>query len=204
MRKHIHRVKESLKHPTIGNILKWLGSHKRYVFLGVVAMIILMFYTSQVKAFIILAVFGVLSSTVTIYKRVIRMPPVFELISLTTVMVTLFYGPIIGIIYTIIVNLASEVMSGYPDVMTLTYLPSRTIQVIFVWFATTSFDMSLVTMGIWSVVIFNLVQQPIFMFLTDAEQRLKSIYFIVLNIPINILLFKFLAEPLYALLQLII
>jgi len=154
---------------------------------------------------LILAVFGVLSSTVTTYKRIIRMPPVFELISLTTVMVTLFYGPIVGIFYTIIVNLASEVLSGYPDVMTLTYLPSRTIQVLFVWIASgVNPNMGIVSLGIWSVIVFNVVQQPIFMFLTDMEQRLKALYFIVFNIPINIILFKFLGEPLYALLNVII
>jgi len=43
------------------------------------------------------------------------LPPALELISLTTVMATIFYGLIIGIIYTIIVNIASEIASGHPD-----------------------------------------------------------------------------------------
>lgn len=205
MKKHFLRVKNSLRQSAVTGIIKWLGSHKRYAFLAAIAVGIIVFYTAEFKAVITLAIFGIISSTITTYKRVIRMPPVLELISLTTVMVTLFYGPIVGIFYTIIVNLASEVMSGYPDVMTLTYLPSRTVQVLFVWIAhSLNPDMGIAALGIWSVIIFNLVQQPVFMFLTDAEQRLKAVYFVALNIPINILIFKFLAVPLYTLLKLII
>jgi len=192
--------KQVRKHPRLGQIYKWGMSHKLYLFLALTFFALFVAYTAQVKALLVLAVFGVVSSTITVYKRVIRMPPVFELISLTTVMVTLFFGPIVGIVYTVIVNLASEIFSGYPDVMTLTYIPSRTIQVLFVWIASSTTDMGIVALGIWSVIIFNLVQQPVFMFLTDTEQKLKAIYFIVLNIPINILIFKLVAEPLQALL----
>jgi len=205
VKQQINNVGKRIRqHPYLEKIYKWGISHKLYLFLALSFFALFIAYTEQIKALLVLAVFGIVSSTITVYKRVIRMPPVFEFISLTTVMVTLFFGPIVGIVYTIIVNLASEIFSGYPDVMTLTYIPSRTVQVLFVWIASGATDMSIIALGIWSVVLFNLVQQPIFMLLTDTEQRLKAIYFIALNIPINILLFKLLANPLHALLQAIL
>ena len=204
MKKHANAIKRGLRHPTTGLIWRRLKGRKRYIVIAAILLFLFVIFTDQVKAFIILAVFGIVSSTVTVYKRVVRMPPVFELVSLTTVMVTIFYGPVVGVIYTIVVNLASEVMSGYPDVMTLTYIPSRTIQALFVWFAFAHGSMGIVSLGIWSNVIFNMVQQPIFMFLTDAEQRLKALYFVILNIPINILIFKTIGEPLYRLLEAIV
>ena len=195
-------MKKYLKHRRLEPIFKLLMSHKRYLFFIFLVLSTFILFTDQFKAVLIVGSFAIISSVITMYKRIVRMPPVFEFVSLTTVLVTLLYGPIVGIFYTVIVNLASEIFSGYPDVMTLTYIPSRSIQVLFVWIFSDS--MGIVALGIWSVIVFNLVQQPVFMFLTDTEQRLKAVYFIVLNIPINILLFRLLAEPLYTLLQRIV
>ena len=195
-------MKKYLKHRRLEHLFNLLMSHKKYLFLIFLVLSTFILFTDQFKAVLIVGSFAIISSVVTMYKRIIRMPPVFEFISLTTVLVTLLYGPIVGIFYTVIVNLASEIFSGYPDVMTLTYIPSRTIQVLFVWLFSDS--MGIVALGIWSVIVFNIVQQPVFMFLTDTEQRLKAVYFIVLNIPINILLFRLLANPLYTLLQRIV
>jgi len=89
--------------------------------------------------------------------------------------------------------------------MTLTYFPSRIVQVLFIHFAwTTGFITTIFALGVWSVVAFNAVQQPIFMALVDVEKRLKAIYFVFLNIPLNIIIFKTLGPPLFAVLSLII
>ncbi|MBI2664239.1 hypothetical protein HYX10_02755 [Candidatus Woesearchaeota archaeon] len=204
MKPRIENLGRGIKHPKLQGIYEWFASHKRYLFAGLLLFSLFVIFTEQVTAFLVVLVFAIASSTITVYKRFVRMPPVLELISITTAMVTLFFGPIVGIIYTITVNLASEVFSGYPDVMTLTYIPSRTVQVLFIWIASGTTDLGVVALGIWSVIVFNFVQQPVFMFLTDTEQRLKALYFIALNIPINILIFRFLGVPLYQLLEAIL
>jgi len=153
---------------------------------------------------LVLTAMAIPATFITMYKRIVRLPPALELVSLTSAMATIFYGPITGIIYTVIVNVASEIASGHPDEMTLTYFPSRIVQVLFIHFAyTTGLLTGIVGLGVWGVVAFNAVQQPLFMSLVDVEKRLKAIYFVMLNIPLNIIIFKTIGPPLFALLQMI-
>ena len=179
-------------------LCRFAARRKGYLFLAFIVFAVFMLFTSQAKAVAVLLIFGVVSSLAVTYKRVVRLPPALELISLTSAVVTLVYGPVVGIFYTVVTNIASEFVSGYPDAMSLTYIPSRSAQVLFVYLFR---DWDIVQLGIWSVVVFNLVQQPIFMWLTDAEKRLKSLYFVMLNVPLNILIFRFLAHPLLSLVQ---
>ena len=173
-------------------LCRFAARRKGYLFLAFIVFAVFMLFTSQAKAVAVLLVLGAASSLAVTYKRVVRLPPALELISLTSAVVTLVYGPVV------VTNIASEFVSGYPDAMSLTYIPSRSAQVLFVYLFR---DWDVVQLGIWSVVVFNLVQQPIFMWLTDAEKRLKSLYFVMLNVPLNILIFRFLAHPLLSLVQ---
>ena len=203
MKKHVRHAKVAL--PVLRKAWEWILANKLIVSAGLILVLLFVLYTKPFKALLVLAVFGVASSTITVYKRAIRMPPVLELISLTATLVTLFFGPIVAIIYTSIVNLAAEVFSGYPDVMTLTYIPSRAVQVLSIFALSSLTDMGIVGIGVWSVVIFNLVEQPIFMLLApDAEQRIKAIYFTAFNIPLNYIVFSTLAEPLQSVLSAIL
>ncbi len=190
-------AKKRFRHPLLDDIYEWIFSHKKYFFFAAVAIVLFAIFTEQMTALLIMVVFGFASAITSTYKRVVRLPPALELISLTTALVVVFYGPVVGIIYTIVVNMFAEVFSGYPDVMSLTYLPSRAIQALFVYFAVGS--LGFVAAGIWGVIVFNLVQQPMFMYLTDAEKRLKAVYFVLLNVPLNIILFNFLGMPLFTL-----
>jgi len=201
--KHINGVGKRIRqHPYLERIYKWGTSHKRHLFLALIAFSLFVLFTEQMKTLIILLVFGVVATFTTVYKRVIRLPPVLEFISLTSALVVVFYGLVPAIIYTIIVNITSEIASGHPDEMSLTYLPSRTVQVVFMHFAyTLGLITNFVWLGIWGVVAFNIIQQPLYMSLVDVEKRLKSAYFVFLNIPINILIFKLLGAPLFALMQ---
>ncbi len=182
-----------------------IRTHKMMAAAVILITLLFVTFTKTVVTLLILLLMAIPSTFITMYKRVVRLPPALELISLTATMATVFYGPVVGIIYTIIVNFASEVASGHPDEMTLTYVPSRIVQVLFVHFAYAYFGLTgIVALGIWGNVAFNAVQQPIFMALVDVEKRLKAIYFVMLNIPLNILIFKVLGPPLYALLNAII
>lgn len=203
MRSKINDIgKRIRRHPKLEQIYRWGMSHKLYVFLALVFFALFILFTEQVKTLVILTIFGIVATFTIVYKRVIRLPPVLETISITTALVVVFYGLIPGIIYTIVINITSEIASGHPDEMSLTYIPSRTAQVLFMHFAWTSgLITNFVWLGILGVVAFNMVQQPIYMSLVDVEKRLKSLYFVFLNIPLNILLFKLLGPPLFAIMQ---
>jgi len=196
--KHAHN-------PYLRKIYKYIASHKKLITLLLLAITLFITFTDTIITVLVLVAMGIPATFITMYKRFVRLPPALELISITTVMATIFYGPIIGIIYTIIVNVSSEIASGHPDEMTLTYFPSRIIQVLFIHFTWTyGLITTIFAVGVWSVVAFNAVQQPLFMALVDVEKRLKAIYFIALNIPLNILIFKTFGQPLFAVLSLII
>ena len=190
------------QHPFLKSVYSYIKKHKAETAIVLGVLLAFSLFTEKAVAVSVLVVFWLVSTFTTIYKRFVRLPPVFEFIGLTTTMVTIFFGPITGIIYTIIVNFSSEVASGHPDEMTLTYMPSRVAQALFTHFAYTSGMITgIVALGTWSVVVFNAVQQPIFMSLVDAEKRLKALYFVALNIPLNILIFRLLGEPVFNLLS---
>ncbi len=167
---------------------KLLFTHKGYLALAFLLAVVFIIFTEQAKALLVLLVLGFFSSFISLYKRVVRLPPALELITFTTVIITLIYGPVVAIIYSIIVTFTSEIVSGYPDAMTLTYIPSRIAMVIGTYIFR---EAEIVTLGFWMIILFNAVQQPMFWALTDFEKRVKSVYFTVLNIPLSFLLFKF-------------
>jgi len=191
-----------VNNPHLNKLYKLLSTNKRYVAALLFVFLLFLLFAETMITLIVLTLMAIPTTFITMYKRIVRLPPALELISITTVMATIFYGPIVGIIYTIVVTFSSEVASGHPDEMTLTYVPSRIVQVLFVHFA---FSLGLITgivaLGIWSVVVFNAVQQPIFMSLVDVEKRFKALYFVALNIPLNILIFKSLGPILLRIMQ---
>ncbi len=186
------------RHPLLDKGYNFVIRKKGYLALAVILIALFVLFTTQIKALLIVAVLGTASTFITLYKRVVRLPPALELTTFTGVIITLIYGPVVAIIYVFIVTFTAEVASGYPDVMTLTYIPSRVVMVLFAYLFR---SMDVVSLGVWSVIVFNAVQQPIFMWLTDAEKRLKAIYFVMLNVPLNILIFKAFGHALLSLLQ---
>ncbi len=191
-------------HSVLRGIHNFIRTHKMMVTVAILITLLFVMFTKTIVILIVLLLMAMPSTFITMYKRVVRLPPALELISLTSTMTTIFYGPIVGIVYTVVVNFASEVASGHPDEMSLTYLPSRIVQVLFVHFAYGFGLTNIVALGIWGNVAFNAVQQPIYMALVDIEKRLKAVYFVMLNIPLNILIFKVFGPPLYALLNAIV
>ncbi len=203
VRHHIESVANGVKSALLENY-EFIKTHKKLVAAVLLLLFVFIAYTKTAVTLLILLLMAIPSIFITTYKRFVRLPPALELISLTTAMTTIFYGPVVGIIYTIIVNFAAEVASGHPDEMSLTYIPSRVVQVLFVHFAYGWGLTGIVALGSWSVVVFNAVQQPIFMSLVDVEKRLKAIYFVMLNIPLNIIIFKIFGPPLFSLLNAIV
>lgn len=204
MKHNVDSVAKGVKNAFLGKVYEFIKTHKKLAAVVLLVLFVFVTYTETAVRLLILLLMAIPSIFITMYKRVVRLPPALELISLTTTMTTIFYGPVVGVIYTVIVNFASEVASGHPDEMSLTYLPSRIVQVLFVHFAYGWGLTGIVALGIWGNVVFNAVQQPIFMALVDVEKKLKAIYFVMLNIPLNIIIFNVFGPPLFSLLKAIV
>lgn len=180
----------------------WSNKNKTYLIIGTVVFIAaLVLFTEQVKAFFLISILGVVATFSYFYKRVYQAPPVLELVTLNTVLVSLLYGPVVGAIFTLIVSITSEVASQAFDPFSITYIPPRVAVAFAAPFLVHKFDVDFGLLGLLMAILYNLLQQPVYLALTDVEKRIKSLYFSSLNIPLNFLVFKFLGEPLLHLLQ---
>jgi len=148
-------------------------------------------------ALLILAIIGSFSTS---YKRVIRVPPAVELVTFTTVMVSLAYGPLAGIIFAAVVTLAAEIMTNALDIFIISFIPSRAIIAVAAGFLFSQFNGNIILTGFAASVLYNLLAQPFYLVMADAEMRMKSIFFIFLNIGSNFVIFTVLGRFLVSLL----
>ncbi|MBI2580427.1 hypothetical protein HYV85_01320 [Candidatus Woesearchaeota archaeon] len=185
------------------SLYKRVLRRKRLVIFSFAFILLLMLFTAQVKTFIIITVLGLAATFSTFYKRVFQAPPAFELITLTVVAVSIFYGPGVGALYALVVSITSEIAAQALDPFSITYIPPR-IATAFVapWLYGNGAGpvSSLPLLGLLMSLLYNALQQPVYYYLTDVEKRIKSFYFGSLNIPLNFLIFKFLGEPLFTIL----
>ncbi len=181
-------------------LFRLLLRRKQYVFSAVVFLILFMLFTAQVKAFFVISALGAAATFSSVYKRVFQAPPVFELTTLTTAAISVFYGPVIGSLYAVVVSITSEAVAQALDPFSITYIPPR-IAVAFAAPWLFHNGIGIAVLGILMSGLYNLLQQPVYWWLTDPEKRIKSVYFSALNIPLNFLIFRFIGEPLFAILQ---
>lgn len=173
---------------------------KQYFLFAVVAIALFVLFTKEITALIAISILGLAATFSTFYKRVFQAPPAFELITLTVVAVAIFYGPWVGALYAAIISITSEVASQALDPFSITYIPPR-IATAFVAPWLYHGGMGVAMIGLLMSFLYNLLQQPVYWYLTDPEKRVKSIYFGSLNIPLNFLIFKFLGVPLFTVLS---
>lgn len=185
------------------SLYKRLAKYRRYVILGFALLVLLVLFTAQIKAFIIIMILGLAATFSTYYKRVFQAPPVFELMTLTTVAVSVFYGPVIGTFYTIVISITSEIAGQALDPFSITYIPPRIVTAFVApWLYHNGTSVAM--LGLLMSGLYNLLQQPVYWLLTDPEKRIKSLYFSSLNIPLNWLIFKFVGVPLFQILKTIV
>ena len=182
-----------------------LGLKRKWYLLFFFAFIgVFVLFTEQVKAFLIITLLGVAATFSTFYKRVFQAPPAFELITLTVVTVSIFYGPGTGALFAFVVSITSEIAAQALDPFSITYIPPR-IATAFVapWLYGQGAGPvhNIAFLGLLMSLLYNALQQPVYYYLTDVEKRIKSFYFSSLNIPINFLIFKFLGVPLFEILK---
>jgi len=149
----------------------------------------------------IIIILGLIGSFSTSYKRIIRVPPAFELVTFTTIIVSLAYGPLVGIIFAAVVTIIAEIMTNALDIFIISFVPSRMIIALTAGFMFMQFNGSIILAGLASSVLYNLLAQPFYLFMADVEMRMKSIFFIFLNIGFNFIIFTVLGKLLVQLLQ---
>ncbi len=137
----------------------------------------------------VIVTLGVIASFSTSYKRVIRIPPAVELVTFTTVIVSLAYGPVVGAIYAAIVTFTAEIMTNALDAFIITFVPSRVFIALIAGFVFSQFQGNIVLTGLVCSIIYNAIAQPLYIFMADVEMRMKSAFFIFLNVGSNFIIF---------------
>ncbi len=171
-----------------------LWRNKRYVAL-IAALLVLFiaFIDIAIPAAVVIAL-GVVASFSTSYKRFVRMPPAVELVTFTTIIVSLAYGPLVGVIYAATVTFTAEIMTNALDLFIISFVPSRAVIALTAGFFFHHFNGSILLTGAVSSVLYNLLAQPFYLFMADVEMRAKSVFFILFNIGSNFAIFAVLGR----------
>ena len=172
----------------IAGSLSFLFENKnRPLVLGFAAgLILLFFFGHYLKDFVVLVLLATIGILSTSYKRYMRVPPAVELVTFSTVMASLAYGPVVGAIFGAVVTVLAEVFNSGIDAFIVGYIPARAIVGFTAAFFPTT---SIVTLGLLMSILYNAVAQPLYALQSDAELKLKLIAFVVVNISSNFVIF---------------
>ncbi len=170
-------------------VFRWLWQQKWKIFLSIIALVFVVTFAQVIIPAAVIIALGVIATFSTSYKRVIRIPPAIELVTFTTVMVSLLYGPWIGAVYAAVVSISAEIMTNALDIFIITFVPGRMVVALFSGFLFGLFDGNVVSTGIAATLLYNLVAQPFYLFMADVEMRAKALYFMFVNIGTNMVWF---------------
>ncbi len=175
----------------------WIGGHRRVTMVIASVAALLFFLGFTLKNSILLPLL-LLTAAFSVYYRKFRSePPAFELLSLTTVAVGVTHGPVVGMIFGGIAELASEILNGRFSERVVWYVPAR---MIMGGLAGILSGEAIVFVGILLVVIYNILAQFVYIIFGDPHRRFMTFLYIFLNVPINWLLFLLFGLPLTQLL----
>lgn len=171
-----------------------LWRNKIAVLAGLFLLFVVISFSNVLVPAAIIITLGLIGSFSTSYKRVIRVPPAFELVTFTTIIVSLAYGPLVGVVFAAVVTFTAEIMTNALDIFIISFVPSRMIIALTAGFVFTQFNGNIIMAGFASSVLYNLLAQPFYLFMADVEMRMKSIFFIFLNIGSNFVIFTVLGR----------
>jgi len=163
--------------------------------------LVLAILRKSIKDILLVSALAVAASYSTIYKRTIRIPSAVELVTLGTVVTGVAYGPGIGAAFGVLTTFASEIISSGIDAFTLFYAVARGVTGAVVFYLS-GMGVGIIALGMIGVAIFNVLCQPVYQMSGDIEQRMKGIYYFIVNTLFNLLVFKFLGNPLLRLARL--
>lgn len=162
---------------------------KQLLFGITIGLVIILLFRNYIKDAIVLTVLGLIAVFSTIYKRFMRVPPAVELVTFSTVMVGISYGPVTGAIFGAVITLAAEIFNSGVDAFIMGYIPARAIVgAVSAFFPAAN----IVTLGLWMSLLYNLIAQPLYALQSDAELRVKLLAFVIINISSNFIIFSLL------------
>ena len=193
-------VLKSIPEKAFGNAfssLKEFASRRKAYFI-VAALLLVAWYVFRegLGSIAVISVLFVVAAVSTMYKRYFRVPPALELMTFTTVIVTMKYGLLIGLMYGALVQLTSEIMHGAIDAQIIIFVPSRALLALATWMGMHLFGITdLFKLGIIAIIAYNLMVQPVSWFLGDVQLKTKTIFYSIFYTTFNFAIFSILSGP---------
>ncbi len=185
---HFYTGKNSIRELATRS-LSSLFQRKQLVFGTAIVLMLMLLFRNYIKDAVVLLLLGIIAVLSTIYKRFMRVPPAIELVTFSTVMVGISHGPVAGAVFGAVTTIAAEVFNSGVDAFIIGYIPARAIVgAVSAFFP----GASIVMLGLWMSVLYNLVAQPLYALQSDAELRMKLLAFVVINISSNFIIFSLL------------
>jgi hypothetical protein len=176
-------------HQRLNLLASVFWQNKRLVVLGAIGLAAIVVFSNVLVPPLAIVALGIIASYSTSYKRIFRIPPAIELVTFTTVVVGLAYGPVVGALYGAIVTFTAELMTNALDVFILSFVPSRAVIGFAAGWLFDLFSSSMLLTGLAASVLYNLLCQPMYLLMSDMGMRMKSVFFILLNVGSNFVIF---------------
>jgi hypothetical protein len=170
-------------------LVSFLWGNKFRIGAAAIGLLLFALFSNILIPITVIFVLAVAASYSTSYKRVLRVPPALELVTFTTVIVSLAYGPVVGAIYGAIVTFTAEIMTNALDIFIFSFVPARAAIGYIAGFLFALFDQNILITGVVASIIYNFLAQPMYILVADAAMRIKSISFILFNISFNFIIF---------------
>ena len=173
-------------------VIKGLASYrkrltgKHYLIL---ALLLLLLFFFNIKAIIAVSILGVLASYSKFYQRYIKVPGVVELLTFSTVMTSIAYGPVVGAAFGIIASFAADIIGADIDLFSFVDMFGRGV-IGFLAFHLYSPEGSIVALGLIMTLIFYAISLPLYLLPGDLELKLKAVVYIPLNLAFNFVIFS--------------
>lgn len=138
----------------------------------------------------------------TFYKRIVRVPPAFELISITTVAVGITHGAWAGALFGATAAFVAEILNGAIDPFIIGYVSGRAVMGALAGILPLMFpNFGIVAAGMLLLAVFNVIAQSLYLLQGDVEARMKTVVYVALNFAVNWWLFLVLGKPLIGVLK---
>ncbi len=166
---------------------------RRKLFLALFfAFLVLLLLGAALKAAIFIVILTVVASVSMYYKRFFRFTFGFELVTFSTVLVTVAYGPMIGAVVGFVSAVAAEVLPQMIDSSSFFWIISVPVSAFVVSFMF-GIGVPLFWLGFVSLAVQFMISEPIRIFSGDQYLKSMGIVNIVTTSAWALLWFRFLA-----------
>lgn len=183
------------KHFVVGlpnKSVAFFWKHKKLFILGFFILLLLAVLGINIKSAVMVVLLTVIASVSTIYKKYMKFTIGFELVTFSTVLTAVAYGPLIGAIVGFVSAVAAEVLPQLIDPSSFFWILSLPLSAVLAAFLY-SLGVPIFWLGMLSVVVQLAVSEPMRIFSGDQYLVTMGTVNIITTLVWNILFFKILA-----------